>query len=576
MPIQNHEIAKIFEEIADLLEIKKDNPYRIRAYRTAASFIMHYPRALAKMVADKEDLTQLPGIGKDLAEKIQIIVRTGKLPQLRLMEKLIPKSVVSLLALPGLGPKRANILFKELGIKNLAELKRAAKNHQVCQLHGFSEKTEKAILQELQKHAKHTYRYPYFIVDKIVEELLVYLKHSPAIQRTVIAGSYRRKKDTVGDLDILIIAKQGRQVTDYLVKFPKIVAILAQGSTRVTVQLLSGLQIDFRVVKAGDYGAALVYFTGSKAHNIAIRAIAVKRNLKLNEYGVFKNNHKIAGKTEQSVYKALNLDYIAPELRENTGEIAAAQNNQLPKLITLNEIRGDLHCHTHATDGRDSIEAMAQAAMALGYEYLAITDHTQRLAMVRGQDPQRVLAQIEAIDRLNAKLNKSGSKIQILKSAEVDILENGSLDLPDSVLKRLDLTVCSVHSKFNLSLEKQTERIVRAMDNPYFTILGHPHGRLINKRPGYQVNFEVIFAAAKQRGRFLEINAQPYRLDLNDELIKLARKMGIKMAISTDAHSVEQFNFMQYGVDQARRGWLEADDVINTRNLKNLLKLLKK
>lgn len=574
--VKNFKIAAIFEEIADLLEIKNDNPYRIRAYRTAALFIKHYPRSLAKMIKDEEDLTQLPGIGKYLAKKIKIIVQTGKFPELKLMEERVPRSVVALLALPGLGPKRVNILFEKLGIKNFTELKQAAKKHQICQLHGFSEKTENSILTEIKKRTEHYHRYLFFKIKEVAEELLAYLKDCPGIRKQILAGSYRRKKDTVGDLNILVIAKKTSHVTDYFVKFSKVVTILSHGQSRATVQLVSGIQVDCRVVGEVNYGAALVYFTGSKAHNIALRMQAIAQELKINEYGVFKNNRRIAGKNEHAVYHAIGLAYIEPELRENCGEIEAARLNALPKLVTLGEIRGDLHCHTDATDGRNSIEAMVQSAIECGYEYLAITDHTQRLAMVHGQNPQRVLTQIEVIDRLNEKLNQQGIKFCILRSAEVDILENGDLDLPDSVLNKLDLTVCSVHSKFNLSSQKQTERIIRAMDNPYFTILGHPSGRLINKRNPYEVDFEAIFSAAKKRDCFLEINAQPYRLDLNEELIRLAKAMGIKLVISTDAHNVTQFNFMQYGINQARRGWLESKDVVNTLSLRNILTLFKK
>ena len=576
MTVKNFEIATIFEEMADLLEIKNDNPYRIRAYRSAALFIAHYPRSLAKMIKDEEDLTQLPGIGKYLAKKIEIIVQTGKSPELKLMEELVPKSVVALLALPGLGPKRVNILFEKLKIKNFTELEQAAKKRQIRQLPGFSEKTETAILNEIKKRTEHHHRYLFFKVKEIAEELLAYLKNCPDIHQQVLAGSYRRKKDTVGNLDILVFAKKTSHVTDYFVKFSKAVAVLSHEQTRAIIQLISGLQVDCWVVDENNYGAALVYFTGSKAHNIALRSQAVARKLKINKYGVFKNNRRIAGQTEQEVYQTIGLAYIDAELRENCGEIEAARLNKLPKLVTLKEIRGDLHCHTDATDGRNSLEAMAQAAIAVGYEYLAITDHTQRLAMVHGQNPQRVLAQIESIDRLNEKLNQWGNKFYILKSAEVDILENGDLDLPDSILQKLDLTVCSVHSKFHLSSQKQTERIIRAMDNPYFTILGHPSGRLINKRNPYEVNFEAIFYAAKKRGCFLEINAQPYRLDLNEKLIRLAKVMGIKLVISTDAHNVTQFNFMQYGINQARRGWLESKDVINTLSLREILTLFKK
>ncbi len=575
MTVHNAEIAEILNEIADLLEIQDANPFRVRAYRNAGQLIATYSRSLEKMLEDDQDLTQLPGIGADLAGKIAVIIRTGELPALKRLEKQIPKTVLVMLKIPGLGPKRVKILYKKLKIKNLDDLEKAAQNHHIRELKGFGPKTETAILTTLENRVDNPPRYLYTIVQAIGEELLAYLKKCPAVSKVVIAGSYRRKKDTIGDLDFLITAKSKKTVMDYFLKFNKIAAILARGKTKSTIQLHSGLQVDLRVIKESSYGAALLYFTGSKSHNIAIRRNAIIRKLKINEYGVFKNSRRIAGKTEKEVYRSIGLPYIEPELRENRGEITAAANKKLPKLVVLSDIRGDLHCHTQATDGLNTLEQMAQAAILLNYEYIAITDHTQRLAMVGGQNPKAVQAQIDSIDRLNEKLNKTRQKILILKSAEVDILENGDLDLPDKILKKLDLTVCSIHSKFNLSAVKQTERIMRAMDNRYFTILGHPTGRLLNKREPLSLNFETLFPAGKERNCFFEVNAQPNRLDLSDELCKLAKETGVKMVISTDAHSADQLKFMQYGVNQARRGWLERSDIINTHSLEILLKLLK-
>ncbi len=576
MTVHNQEIADIFSEIADLLEIDNANPFRVRAYRGAAQLISSYSRSIEKMVADGENLTLLPGIGKDLAEKIAILVKTGTLPQLKQLEKRIPKTVIALLKIPGLGPKKVKTLFQDLQITSFSDLKAAAEAHKIAALRGFSSKTEKAILQEIAKKTGDQSRYLLATVQEIAEELLSYLKKCPGTEQLAIAGSFRRKKETVGDLDILITAPKGKEITDYFVQFPKTAAILAHGSTRATIQLISGLQVDLRVVKESSYGAALTYFTGSKPHNIALRQLALKHKLKVNEYGVYRNNRKIAGKTEEDVYHSLKLPYLEPELRENRGEIAAAMAKQLPQLIRIQDIRGDLHCHTNATDGRNTLETMAKTAISLGYEYLAITDHTQHLAMVSGQDSKRVLAQIAAIDKLNEKLTKKFPGFLLLKSAEVDILENGRLDLPNKVLKNLDLCVCSIHSKFNLSAQKQTERMLRAMDNSYFTIWGHPSGRLINHRPPYEINFETIFTAAKARQCIMELNAQPNRLDLNDELCRLAKEMGLKIAISTDAHSYDQLRFMQFGINQARRGWLEPNNVINTQPLSSLLQTFKK
>lgn len=576
MAVTNQEIAVIFNEMADLLEIDNANPFRVRAYRTAALHIANYSHSLHKMVTEGEDLTRIPGIGADLANKIAVIAATGHLPQLQELEKRIPRAIAAMLKLKGLGPKRVKILFEQLKIQNLKELEQAAVAQKVRELPGFSEKTERAILMELQKVYTQEHKYKYVEVQAIGNELLVYLKKCPEVHQIALAGSFRRKKDLVGDLDILVTSKHGKAVTDHFVHFDKVASILSHGGTRSTVQLFSGLHIDLRVVPEVSYGAALVYFTGSKPHNIAIRKLALARGLKINEYGVFRNNKRIAGKTEHEVYRSLDLSFIEPELREDRGEIEASKQGRLPRLVTLDQIRGDLHAHTRATDGRNTIESMAAAAEQLGYEYLAITDHTRHLAMVHGQTPQQVLIQIDEIDRVNDKLSQNHSKIRLLKSAEVDILEDGRLDLPDNVLKKLDMTVCSIHSKFDLPAHKQTQRILRAMENRYFSVLGHPSGRLLNRRMGYELNYEEIFAAAKVHDCFIEINAQPDRLDLTDEYCRLAKEMGLKMVISTDAHSVNQFSFMQYGVNQARRGWLEAEDVVNTYPLGKFLPMVRR
>jgi len=386
----------------------------------------------------------------------------------------------------------------------------------------------------------------------------------------VVAGSYRRRKETVGDLDILITAKKGASVMDRFTDYDEVEEIVSKGKTRSTVRLRSGLSVDLRVVPQVSYGAALHYFTGSKAHNIAIRKIGVKKGYKVNEYGVFKNEKRIAGKTETEIYKKMGLHYVEPELREQRGEIEAARKNKLPNLIRVQDIRGDLHSHTKATDGHHTLKQMAQAAQKKGYDYLAITEHSQHLTVAKGLNKKRLLEHIKAIDKLNEK----SDGIVLLKSIEVDILEDGKLDLPDSVLKELDLVVGSVHYKFDLSRKKQTQRVQRAMDNPYFNILGHPTGRLINQRDAYDIDVEALIKTAKDQGCFMELNAQPDRLDLTDDACKLAKDMGVKVAISTDAHSTANLDFMYCGVDQARRGWLEKDDVINTRSLTALKKLL--
>lgn len=571
MAIHNMEVAEKFNKLANLLEIKGDNPFRIRAYRNAARIIAGLSKNVSDMIAEGEDLTEFPGIGDDLAEKIRIIVTTGELPILKSYEARLPPILNELMAIEGLGPRRVKIIYTKLRIRTADDLKAAIAKGKLRKIRGFGEKIEQQILQGLARQPFYT-RLKLADIYSIAQSLLNYLKPIKAIHSAEYAGSFRRKKETIGDLDLLITAKNSSEIVERFIHYDEVAAIISQGSTRAAVRLHSGLRVDLRVVPKESYGAALLYFTGSKEHNIAIRRMAVKKKLKINEYGVFKGKKCIASKTEADVYEQVGLTYIEPELREDRGEIAAAQQGQLPTLITLDHLRGDLHCHTNATDGTASLEAMAIAAEERGYQYLAITDHSMRLAMTHGFDKKAVLKQIRAIDKLNAKLKH----LVILKSIEVDILENGQLDLPDEILKELDLTCCAVHSKFNLSEEKQTERILRAMDNRFFTMLAHPTGRIINKREPYPLNIKRVLQAAHDRGCILELNAQPNRLDLNDAHCKLAKDMQVKIAINSDAHSVTQLNDMQFGIFQARRGWLEKEDVINTYTLAELRNYLKK
>jgi DNA polymerase (family 10) len=572
MPITNAKIAAIFDEMADLLDIEGGNAFRIRAYRTAARVINSLSENLTDMIKDHKKLTEIPGVGAGIAEKIEIIIEKGYLPQLKEEEKHIPRVLTELLRIPGLGPKRIKVLFEKLHIQSIEDLKKSLNQQKIQELRGFGEKTISLIQAGLKSLYKKPKRYLLSEVAKMALPLISYLKTFPDIKKVEIAGSYRRSKDTVGDLDILIIGRKRTAIINYFTKYDEIVEILSKGITRCTVKLASGIHVDLRVVPAASYGAALYYFTGSRAHNIAVRGIAVKKKLKINEYGVFKGKKYIAGKTEAQVFKAVGLPFIPPELRENNGEIEAALKHQLPKLIELKDIRGDLHCHTNETDGRYSLEEMVDAAQKKGYEYLAITDHSKRLAMTKGLDKKRLFQQIRLIDKLNEKFKN----FRILKGIEVDILEDGTLDLSNDALKELDVRVCSIHYKFNLSKNKQTERILRAMDNPYFNIFAHPTGRLINRRDPYQIDLIRIMKSAKELNCFLEINAQPERLDLVDIYCHTAKNMGVKMAISTDAHHVGDLSYLQYGIGQARRGWLEPLDVINTYLLTDLIKILKK
>lgn len=569
MTIHNTEIAARFNKLADLLEIANENPFRIRAYRNAARVIGNLSKNVTDLVNENYDLTELPGIGDDLAQKIETIVKTGELPLLKKMEMRFPPILTELLNIEGLGPKRVQLLYKKLGIKSLIDLKQKIDEGKLRKLKGFGEKIEKKILVGIQHVKQYSVRTRFADAVKIADSIIKYLKTSKYVKQIECAGSFRRRKETVGDLDIIVSSDNNKNVIEHFIRFDEIATVISQGVTRSTVRLHSGIQVDLRSVAPESYGAALIYFTGSKAHNIAIRKIAQKMKLKINEYGLFKNKKQVAGKTEDEMYRHIGLKYIEPEMREDKGEIELSKKNKLPHLISLKDIRGDLHCHTKQTDGNASIQMMTEKAKDLGYQYIAITDHSKHLAMTHGLDEKALLAQIKLIDKLNSKLKD----IVILKSIEVDILENGSLDLSNDILKELDFTVCAIHSKFNLSQKKQTERIMRAMDNPYFNILAHPTGRLINKREPYEVDMEKVMSSAKEKNCILELNAQPERLDLNEDYCKFAKELNLKIAISTDAHSQSQMDYMQYGIYQARRGWLEANDVINTYGIKQLKKL---
>jgi DNA polymerase (family 10) len=572
VPIHNSDVEAIFNRVADLLEIEGANPFRVRAYRNGARAVGGLPRNVADMVAAGEDLTELSGIGEDLAGKIVEIVETGGLAQLEEIEGRTPLALADLLKVSGLGPKRVQVLREELGIASLDDLARAAREGRIRQLHGFGKKIEAGILEDLERVRQDEGRTPLVVAEQVAEPLAGYLRGIEGVDRVTVAGSYRRREETVGDLDILATGDDGAGIIQRFVEYEDVDEIVSQGETRSTVLLRSGLQVDLRVVASESYGAALLYFTGSKAHNIKLRNMALDRGWKINEYGVFEGQDRIAGESEEEIYALFDLPLIPPELREERGEIEAAREDALPDLITLDDIRGDLHMHTESSDGHATLEAMARAAQDIGYEYVVITDHSTYIAVTQGLDAEGVAAQIDAIDRLNEELDD----LVVLKGIEVDILEDGSLDLPDDSLARLDLTVCSVHSKFDLSRQEQTERIIRAMDNPYFNILAHPTGRLIGRRAPYDVDMERVMEAALERGCFLEVNAHPERLDLNDVYAKMAKELGLKLVISTDAHRESDLSYMRYGVGQARRGWLEAQDVLNTRSLSDLRSLLKR
>lgn len=571
MPADNETIAGIFDEIADLLDVSGDNPFRIRAYRNASRNLRALNKDVRKMVGAGEDLTLFPGIGKDLAAKIQEIVATGRCQTLEKLRKQVPPDLSELLHLPGIGPKRVHALYHDLDIQSLAQLHRAAKDGDIRSLPGFGARTEARILEAIEQHMDTSRRVRLAEAARVGEPLVTWLEQDKTIERVVIAGSYRRARETVGDLDILVIAADGERAIQRFIDYDEVRSVVSSGTTRATVILNDDLQVDLRVVRAVSYGAALYYFTGSKAHNIKVRRIAQKQGYKINEYGLYKGNKRVAGKTEASIFNTLGLDYIEPELREDRGEIDAARNRTLPDLVQLRDLRGDLHCHTRASDGHATLKAMAEAAHEHGLDYLAITEHSKHLTVAHGLDSERVLKQAESIRRLNDQLKG----ITLLTGIEVDILEDGTLDLSNETLNQLDIVIGAIHSQFNLSRKQQTERILRAMDNPCFTLLAHPSGRLIDKREPYAVDMQRIIQHAAQRGCYLELNANPERLDLLDSHCRMAKEEGVLVSVNSDAHSPEGFDNLRFGIGQARRGWLEKHDVLNSRTVTQLRKLLK-
>jgi DNA polymerase (family 10) len=572
MFIRNSDIADVFDRIADYLEIEGENPFKIRAYRNASRTIRGLGAELGDMLASGEELTGLPGIGRELSAKIVEILETGTAQALEKLEQRVPAGVVEMLKIPNLGPKRVSALYHELKIESLTALKDAAETGRIRVLPGFGAKTEQHIREALDTLAQRPARVSIAEAGPPVERLVAYLQQVPGVVAVAVAGSFRRCRETVGDIDILVTAGAESPVMERFMDFEDARQVLARGETKSSLVLRSGLQVDLRRVAPESFGAALQYFTGSQAHNIAVRGLGRRHGLKINEYGVFSGEKRIAGDSEESVYRALDLAWIPPELREDRGEIEAAREGRLPELVEAADIQGELHAHTTATDGRNSLEEMALGAKRRGLKYLAVTDHSQYLKMVGGLNERRLLAQIEDIDRLNAKLKG----FRLLKGIEVEILEDGRLDLPDRILQQLDLVIGSVHSRFRLPMPQQTERILRAMDQRFFSILGHPSGRLINEREPYAVDMSAVIQKAKERGCFLELNANPQRLDLTDTYCQIAKEAGVLVAINTDAHSLADFGQIRFGIGQARRGWLEKKDVLNTRPLKELTRLLKR
>ena len=574
--MKNKELAHIFYEIADYLEME-EVAFKPFAYQRAAITLEALEEDVEEIYKKGgiEALEKIPGVGKSIAVKIEEYLKTGKIQYYEKFKKQLPINLEEIIAVEGMGPKRAKVLYQKLGIRNLKDLEKAAKAHEIASLFGFGEKTEKNILEGIAFLKRSKGR---FLLGEILpkaREIEERLKSSKEVEQISLAGSIRRRKETIGDIDILAVTKKPQKVMDIFTSFPGIIKIWGKGTTKSSIRLKEGFDVDLRVVAKKSYGSALQYFTGSKEHNIITRKIAIEKGLKLNEYGVFKGRKMIAGWSETGVYKAIDLPWIPPEIREDRGEIEAALEGKLPEIIDYNDLRGDLHCHSKWDGGENSILEMAQKAQEIGYEYLGISDHTKFLRIEQGLNEAQLAQQKKEINKLNESFQKEGLRFRLLQGAETNILKDGSIDIKDSALKKLDYAIAGVHSSFKIPQKQMTERIIKAMKNPNIDIISHPTGRLLKRRDEYQIDFEKILRVAREFGVILEINSWPERLDLNDQKIRMAKEAGVKMIINTDAHQKDQLRFIELGIAQARRGWAEKEDVINTQPLKGLLNFFK-
>ena len=574
--MSNQEIVKILTEMAVLFDMT-DVPFKPRAYEKAALGVEALDTEVKEIykAGGLKTLEEIPGVGRGIALHIEEILRTGTFKEYRALRKKMPVDISGLTAIEGVGPKAIKVLWEKLRIRNLADLEKAARAGKIATLPHFGKKSEERILRGIEFLKQSGGRRVLGLMLPEIGSIEKMIQSFPEVKHVVVAGSVRRHKETIGDIDILVVSKNPASVMERFVGLPLVAHVYGRGPTKTNVKLKNGLDCDLRVVPAASFGAALNYFTGSKDHNVALREIAIKKGFKLNEYGLFKKDKMIAGRTEEELYRELGLRYIEPELREMTGEIEAARKNTLPKLVSYDDLKGDLQVQTDWTDGEDSIEQMARAATKAGLEYIAITDHTQYLAMTRGLDEKRIVKQMSEIDRVNGKLKKSGVVCHILKGTECDIHKDGSLDLPDDILAKLDVVGISVHSYFKLSRKDQTARIIRAVENPHVDIVFHLTGRLLGKREPIDVDIDAIIAAAKQTGTVLEINAYPERADIKDEYIRKCVEAGVKMSIDSDAHSVKHFQYLSCGIAQARRGWAEKKDIINAWPVDKMLTMLK-
>ena len=570
--MKNIEVAELLNEIADYLEFSNE-PFKVRAYRKAALVIGGLSEDVQELWKQNK-LTDLPGIGEGISKKIDEFLKTGKLKYIDELKKKTPVDMEQLGSIEGIGPKTIMKLYEKLKVRNIADLENAAKQGKIQKIAGLGPTVQQNILKSIEFSRKSSQRVPLGFALSSAEEIINSFKTLKEVKRASIAGSTRRMKETIGDIDILVTSSNPSKVVDFFTKMPNVSGVLAKGPTKSSVRLKEGLQVDLRVVGDEIFGAALLYFTGNQQHNIILRRIAIERGLKLNEYGLFdrKTDKLVAGKTEEEIYKKLGLRYIEPEIREDEGEIEAARQNKLPKLIGYNDIKGDLQMHTEWSDGSNTIEEMALAAKKLGHEYICITDHTGKLAIANALDEKRILAQKKEIEKVNKKIDG----VTVLHGTEVNITEDGTLDMNDKVLKQLNVVVGAIHSGFKNSKEKMTKRMIKAMENENVDIIAHPTGRLITKREPYEIDLEKVFDTAKSTKTAMEINSYPERMDLKDTNVRTAVKSGVKLVISTDAHNSDQLHFIRLGIGTARRGWAKKEDVINTRSLKDMLKMLKK
>ena len=574
----NLDMARIFDEIADIFEVKGENPFKIRAYRRAARTIETLTQDL-KVIAERggiNELKKIPGVGEGIAKKILEIAETGDCKKHIELKQEVPSGVLELLAIPRVGPKTIAKVHDELGICSIADLEEAARSHKLKKLPGLGAKVEENILKGIAQYRSYKGRVLLSEALPRAESIVTELKKLDAVAKITIAGSLRRMRETIGDIDILVVSKRPRDIMNAFTSLDGVEDIVAKGDTKSSI-LLRGISVDLRVVAEASFGAAAHYFTGSKHHNIRIRELGMKQGLKINEYGIFRGDERIGGEDEADVFASVGLAYIPPELREDRGEIEAAKANRIPELVAANDIKGDLHVHTNWSDGKNSIEEMALTAISSGYEYIAVADHSPAVGIAGGMNEDKITKREVEIEKVNKRFEDDGIKFSVLSASEVDIKSDFSMDFPDDVLKSLDVVVGAIHTKFTQDRETMTTRLVTAMENPNVDIIAHPTGRLLGKRDPYEVDMEQLMESAKATGTIMELNSFPGRLDLNDVHCKMAKDYGVLIAISTDAHDAMQMrDVIKYGVATARRGWLEPKDVVNTRGLEDLRALLKR